>query len=236
MEHIISSTIGTIVAELITIPICTVKTNMIVNNSSESTMGVIKSIYHNRGLYGFYNSCAPAITSQIISTASKYTIYKMVQEKRQTQKDDILNNIPNGICGGIVGSVLSHPFDVMKSIKQNDQSIKQTFNTKIMYRGYSKSLTKTCMLGAILFPSYDFFKKHTNNGFFASVLTCITSSAIIYPIEYTKIRQMVLGEKINFDYNIKKYYTSYTLHIMRIIPHFTISMYIIDKLTPLLKY
>jgi uncharacterized membrane protein YeaQ/YmgE (transglycosylase-associated protein family) len=143
MEHAISSGIGALVAETVTMLLCTIKTNKVLYNSL-SISHIIKNIYNTRGIIGFFGGTLPAIISQVIFTLSKYTIYKYIQKVRDTNKQDIFNNMINGACGGIVGGFMSHPFDVMKVIKQNkrtlipsssfnNQSITNTFSTKIMY-------------------------------------------------------------------------------------------------------
>lgn len=229
MEHIVSSSLGTIVAELATLPICTIKTNKILYPEN-SIPQIIKQIYSRSGLIGFYNSCLPAMSSQVISTTSKYTFYKLIQAKRGTRDDDLANNMLNGACGGIIGSFFSHPFDVMKVLKQNNQSIIKTFNTKIMYRGYSKSIIKSFMLGGLSFPLFDFSKKKVDNIVLATIITTIGSSVIIYPIEFMKVRHMALDEKIKIEVNIRKYYSGFCMHLARCIPHFMILMSVTEKI------
>ncbi len=233
MEHIIGSTIGTIFAELATLPICTIKTNKILHN--EITIPcLIKYIYNQHGIYGFYNSCLPAIGSQIISSTTKYTFYRKIQDIRKTNESDIKNNMINGATSGIIGGFLSHPFDVMKVLKQNNQCITKSINIKNIYRGYSKNFIKSFMLGGLIFPLFDFSKNKFDNYLIASIFSSVGTSTIIYPIEYMKVRHMAIGDKYKFDFNIRKYYNGFLLHNLRCVPHFLIFMYVTEKIKHLM--
>lgn len=240
MEHIISSGIGVVFAELATIPICTIKTNKVLYPEI-SGYNLFKTVLKRDGIIGFYNASIPAVFSQIISTTSKYTFYKLIQQRRHTDDTDIIDNMMNGALGGVAGSLLSHPFDVMRTMKQNNQSIMKEFKLSIAYRGYSKSITKSFMLGGFSFPIFDFCKKKTDNIFIASILTTIGSSFIIYPVEYMKIRHMIIGERMMYESPFqRKYYTGYGMHMLKCIPHFSIMMVTTEKIkqiiTPLDGY
>jgi len=235
MEHIISSGIGVVVAELATIPVCTIKTNKVLYPEI-SGYNIFRTILKRDGFVGFYSASIPAVFSQIISTTSKYTFYKLIQKERKTDDTDIIDNMMNGALGGVGGSLLSHPFDVMRTIKQNNQSIMKEFKSSIAYRGCSKSITKSFMLGAFSFPIFDFCKKKTDNIFIASILTTIGSSFIIYPIEYMKIRHMAIGERMTFESPFqKKYYTGFGMHMLRCVPHFSIMMFTTEKIKQIIS-
>ena len=152
-----------------------------------------------------------------------------MKDYRNNKDNDIFNNMITGASSGVIGGLLSHPFDVMKVFKQNNQSLTKSFNRKIMFRGYSKNLIKSFMLGGLIYPLFDFSKNTFDNVVLASIVTSIGSSVIIYPIEYMKIRHMAIGEKFTFDMNIRKYYNGFCLHNFRCVPHFLIFMYITEK-------
>lgn len=230
MEHIISSGVGVVVAELATIPICTMKTNRVLHPEI-SAYNIFKNILKRDGFFGFYSASMPAVFSQIISTTSKYTFYKLIQKERKTDDANVVDNMLNGALGGVGGSLLSHPFDVMRTIKQNNQSIIKEFKASIAYRGYSKSITKSFVLGGFSFPIFDFYKKKIDNIFIASILTTISSSFFIYPIEYMKIRHMAIGERMKFEFPFqKKYYTGFEMHMLRCVPHFSIMIITTEKI------
>jgi hypothetical protein len=223
--------IGASVAEMITLPICTIKTVYQTNNFN-SILTTYKYIYNTNGINGFYNASIPSITSQIISTSSKYTIYMHVKEKRGTSNNDIINNSINGIIGGLGGSILSHPFDVLKIFKQRNESIVDEYKkigARIMYRGYSQNIAKNVILYSMLYPLYDFYREHELSNITACICTSLTTSVILQPFELFKTRK-IAGKPLFLGYSIRNYYKGYIINICRVIPHFCITMSIVDYL------
>jgi len=90
-----SSCVGTLFAEVITLPICTIKT-VYQNNMTLTIPSTIQSIYKAGGVKGFLSASSPAIITQILSTCSKFTLYEKIKHQRQTTNSDILNNSING--------------------------------------------------------------------------------------------------------------------------------------------
>jgi hypothetical protein len=73
-----------------------------------------------------------------------------------------------------------------------------------------------------------------NNTIIAGTLSSMTTSIVTYPIDYLKIRQMRLGERMNIR-DISKYYSGFTIHIARVIPHFVIMIYITEYVSMRIK-
>ena len=137
-NNIINSMIATTIAELITLPICTIKTNhqnniniskthtdVIIHNCSEVKALIrifqykntsipifytIKNIYNNGGIKAFYKASFPAITSQVFSTSSKYFLYRYLDDINYQYSNKILN----GMISGIIKSFFTHPIDFLK--------------------------------------------------------------------------------------------------------------------------
>jgi hypothetical protein len=84
-NKIISISSATFIAEIITLPICTIKT-IYQNNNHLNTVQTIQKIYSENKLKGFFNASKPAIISQIISTTSKYIFYKKYPKSLTTHK------------------------------------------------------------------------------------------------------------------------------------------------------
>lgn len=237
MFDLLYSSIGTSVAEVLTLPICTIKTNYQTNLNYKSIIDVTKDIYKSKGIYGFYNASLSAITAQVVSTSTKFTTYNYIKKFRNTQKHDIKNNIINGAIGGMVASVFSHPFDVIKIHQQNQVKFLPQLNLHgpmLFYRGYSKTLSKNIMLTAILFPFYDFYYSKTKNLYVASILSTITTTAIVQPIDYLKVRhisnQQLYWNFTDIRQSLRYYYRGFHVNLMRVMPHFLITMYIIEKM------
>lgn len=224
MEHIVSSIIGTICAEILTLPICTVKTIYQTQGSQIFTpRQIIYSLYQSHGIKGFFQASIPAIGSQVISTTSKYYLYHKIKELRNTDPNDLVSNSLNGCLGGLGGSVLSHPFDVWKNYVQRSTSL-PNLSIKTLYSGYSGSIAKNIVLYSLLFPTYDFYKLHLPNQVIASVATTFTCSLVTQPVDYYKTVLMG-GKKFNGWTNP---YKGFGLMVSRSIPHFIISMGVTD--------
>jgi hypothetical protein len=226
-KNIFSSAFGTFIAEIVTIPICTLKT-VYQNNPKFTIINAYKHIYNQNSSYrGFFQASCPAIISQIISTSSKYSAYEYIKRVRgNSEKDDIFNNSINGIIGGFVGSIVTHPFDLWKNFVQRNESylhhlrFTDSFITHGLYQGYSGSLAKNVVLYASLFPLLDFYESKTNHFWLASVATTVSVSLIIQPFDYYKVVKMG-GFKFK---NIQNPMRGFTLLLARSIPHLFITM------------
>ena len=121
INKLFASGFSTFIAEIITLPICTIKT-VYQNNLTFTVKDTINHIYKQNGYKGFIHAFGPSIFSQILSTSSKYTIYEYIKTIRSTEKNDITNNSLNGMISGILGSIITHPIDVWKNYKQRNQN------------------------------------------------------------------------------------------------------------------
>jgi hypothetical protein len=228
--NIINSSIATGIAEIITLPICTVKTNY--QNSMPSNLSILQTIqtmYKNNGLKIFYSASFPAISSQIISTSSKFVIYKYLD----TNNIITHNKWANGFISGILSSLITHPIDVFKihwQMKKNVFCEISKYNLSILYRGYSKSFIKSSISCSIFFPLYDTLQRYIENKILNSVISSTIATVIIHPIDYLKTRH-IAGLSLYNGLNPINYYRGLTLNMFRIVPHFVITMYCIEKLS-----
>jgi hypothetical protein len=228
-KNILSSAFGTLIAEIVTIPICTLKT-VYQNNFQFTIQQTFTHIYNqNKSYRGFFQASGPSIISQIISTSSKYSAYEYIKSVRgNSEKGDIVNNSINGIIGGLMGSIITHPFDLWKNFVQRNESYihhlrfnsiyKDRFITRGLYQGYSGSLAKNIVLYASLFPLLDFYESKTDHFWLASVATTVSVSLIIQPFDYYKVVKMS-GIK-----SIQNPMRGFTLLLSRSIPHLFITM------------
>lgn len=236
MSHIdlIASITGGAVAEIIMLPICTIQTVYQTQKNLGTTErinigNITKSLYKTYGVRAFYNSSASAISCQMISTGSKFTLYKALQKYRGNNTTDIFNNVLNGGLAGVISIAFTQPFDVMKNYHQRQISILPDLkkNPMILYRGTKQSVTKSAMLVASLFSINDLCRSYINNAFFAAMTTSMLISPIIHPIDLLKRRAMA-NEKLWMGWNPKHYYRGMFLNLTRSMPHFAISMMTID--------
>lgn len=226
MEHFISSSIGSACAEILTLPICTIKTIYQTQTVTKLTpRQIITNLYQTKGVKGFFQASTPAIISQVLSTSSKYYLYHAIKDYRQTEDSNIISNSINGGLGGLGGSLLSHPFDVWKNHLQRGQTL-LNYRIKILYSGYSGTIAKNILLYSMLFPVYDFYKLHITNPLIASIFTSITCSLVTQPLDYYKTVLMSGNKFAGWG----SPYKGYSLMISRTIPHFMISMTITDNI------
>ena len=250
LNNIFSSAIGTFVAEIVTLPICTLKT-VYQNNPTFTILDTYKHIYYygqshnkNYSYRGFFQASSPAIISQIVSTSSKYSAYEFIKNIRNTniiedntnivgEKDNkiiLLNNSMNGIVGGLMGSIVTHPFDLWKNFVQRNESYihhleKHNKNIKSLitnglYQGYTGSIAKNIVLYASLFPLLDYYQSLTPHFWLASLGTTLSVSLLIQPFDYYKVVKMANVEgKI-----IKNPFRGFSLLLARSIPHLFITM------------
>lgn len=230
-DNLLPSLIGTFIAEIITLPICTIKTVYQNNPSYKSIRHTIKNIYSKSGLVGFIQASPQAILSQLISTSTKYTFYHKIKEYRKTNSTNILDNSLNGMVGGIIGSLFSHPIDVWKNYSQRNEIFNyKSLDLKIYYQGYSASIYKNCALYAVLFPTYDYYKSKFNSVVISSIFTTLTVSTIIQPFDYYKTVKMA-GNNIKFNIeNLHQFGRGFNLMLFRSVPHFLITMCVIEKM------
>ncbi len=251
--NFLNSAIAVGLAEIITLPICTIKTNLQNNPNHLSINNTIQYIYNSRGIKGFYKASVPAILSQMFSTSSKYGLYQYFNNINGDMWTHL--NIPNlgkminGSVAGIISSIVTHPLDMVKIHKQMNslltvRAMVKMHGANIIYRGYTKTLGKVIVASALYFPLYDFIKSKINNGVLSSIITAIISCTIMQPLDYMKTRQIYglnpYNTSIKFSLksiysNIRYYNRGLSLNLMRIVPHFCITMYIIDFLQNIQK-
>ena len=227
-SYLINSMIGASIAEIITLPLCTIKTNHQVENN-KYLRDTIQKIYKKYKFFGFYQASIPAIVSQVVSTATKFSFYKYLSQIRNTDKSDILQNSINGVVGGLLGSFICHPIDVYKNYKQRGANYFEELKIKkhkILYQGYSQTILKNVVLYSILYPTYDYYYYKTNSSVFSAIGTTITVGIITQPIDYLKTRY-IAGQ---YDFKVKDLYKGFSIMLMRNIPNFLITMGIINYL------
>lgn len=225
-KNLIISALSASVAELITLPICTIKTNY-QNTESKSIKTTVQSMYNQYGVRGFYKASIPSIAGQALSTSSKYTLYRYFE----TQNGWIKNKVFNAVLAGIISSFMTHPLDTIKVHKQMNTPILRSViaNPFILYRGYSKTFSKILVSSSLFMPLYDTLNQY-NNPMLASFGSAVISTTIMHPIDFLKTRH-IYGLPLYVGINPLYYYKGIGLNLARIVPHFTIMMTFISYLT-----
>ena len=221
LKNLFASSSGAMVAEICTLPICTLKTNF--QNSQTphySISQTCRSIYDQHGWRGFFNASRWAVSSQMLSTCSKYVLYESMKNS--------MNPFLAGAVSGALASLASHPFDVFKVHKQM-HSVKQ-IHWDMWYRGYSKTLSKSICGSILFFPLFDTFQNHlpAQNVIFAALASAVCSTVLIHPLDLMKTRQ-IYAQSIRFE-EWRMYFKGLSLNLLRVVPHFVITMAVIEKI------
>ena len=234
--------VGGTMAELATIPICSLKT--IVQTSSLSVRQAILSVgcsdpvdvvkFSARvACRNLWRASVPAVFAQALSISSKLVGYTVFREI-------LPPSVPNAACGaigGILGGFVAYPADVWKNYRQRGVEMHHELirlGPRMLYRGFSKGIVKNAILYAMLFPCYEFYRRKLPDQPAASaVLTTLTITAILQPFDAMKVRQaagmLPIGTRHLSD-AFRVLYKGCTLHLLRSIPHFAISMTITEHL------
>jgi len=230
-QNLIYSLVGTSVAELATLPICSIKTNY-QNIHNKSIVEIAKSMYKSNGIKAFYNSSLPALSSQLLSSSSKYVFYRYLEDKKIPHS----NKFINGCISGIASSIITHPVDFIKINMQMNNNISNLIKengVKVLYRGYSKTFSKAALGNSLYLPIYEYYcdyftkNKISNGKYYSAFLSAFTATLILHPIDYLKTRH-IYGQQLFEGYDIRKYYKGLSINMARILPHFMIMMSIID--------
>lgn len=252
IKYFISSVISSSTAELITYPICTIKTNFQVTES-RSIADTVKNMYANGGFKSFYNGLKTAVFTQMVSTTVKYNVYQNLNINYNKQQRFHIS-VLFGLTGGIVSTFITHPMDFFKITFQMkglaSQEI-QMYGYRVLYRGYSKTLYKAIAGSGFFFPIYDLIKRETKHPLLSAFGSAIISTTLMHPIDYLKTRiiynnanhhqtfinNLIIyikyklfnnqNNSINVNEirnNVKDCYKGLSLNLSRVVPHFVIMM------------
>lgn len=257
MDSLIASAISTTAAEILTLPICTLKTVYINNqniNPNQSLKSVIKDIYNQRGIRAFYAASLPAISNQVISSSTKYFGYRYFGNL--LGNNTYLDKTRNSIFAGVLSSIITHPLDVIRIYIQMNDSLKNQIKQngyKILYRGYDKTFTKVLIGSCTFFPLFDLYRELIPNILFkiyqddkynsetnislllSSLFSGITSTILMHPIDYLKTRN-IYNLPLFAGFNPLLYYRGLSLNLLRIVPHFMIMMTLTEKIRSYISY
>lgn len=238
-RDLLYSAIGSTTAEIITYPLCTLKTlHQNVHTKEKHIMSTFQKMLKERGFRGLWQGAMYGASSCLVGATLKYSLYRdfcryfdeTYEDQSKTTK--VSTRIISGIGSGFISSIISHPFEVIKIHKQENISFRDVFRKyghTMLYSGFSKSTTKIFLGSMVSYPLFDFTNSIISNTFIASIITATLYTCAIHPIDYMKTRQM--SNKVWFHgCNIKPYYRGLILNLMRIVPHFTIFMCVVDCL------
>ena len=220
---ILNSALSTGIAELITLPICTIKTYYQSSRNNISLYDTISEIYNSRGIIGFYKASIPAFSAQVFSSTSKIYLYTYFTNT-ETLKDYYKTS---GILSAILTSIVTHPIDICRITLQNGYTLDKI---PFIYQGWSQSFYKSIIGGATFLPIRSMLKENYKSlkSYEINFLSAIISTIIIHPFDFFKTYIIANGNNVS----LTKLNCFKGLHnnLMRIVPHFTIMMTTYDYL------
>lgn len=131
---------------------------------SRSTLQAIKTIYVEDGLVGYYRGFAGTTLKQAGATSFRMGSYNILKdfESNREIKQSVAVNFANGAVAGLITTLATQPFDV---IKTRSQSAKRTTTVQAFqsvmkdegiigfWKGTIMRLGRTILAGGILFTS-----------------------------------------------------------------------------------
>ena len=116
---------------------------------------------------------------------SYYTNYKLNIIIMTTNYNDFLY----GLCGGFTGTLVSHPFDTIKTRIQSKKApdIKSALMMRNLYAGLAPPLLGIMLEKSIVFGFYNKAKEHGINDFWSGIIGGFMCTLIVTPIDQLKI-------------------------------------------------
>lgn len=220
--------VGFSFAELITNPVNVVR---VVYQTENLTLRQTIENVHVRQAY--FNGFLIALASKVVSNSLKYVLYDRIKDYRGTKKDNLVGNMLNGVIGGVIGTSVTNPLMVWRTRRQRGDAM----NLRYSFDGYKISVIRCIPLYGLLFPCRDWYHNFYTNkfgnfiwvGVLASVTTNITTLLVVHPFDYVRTR-LAARKPMEYTLNPIKYYRGAHIAFARNMPHFVISMLVMDML------
>jgi len=100
-----------------------------------------------------------------------------------------MNEFISGSLGGLVGTIMSHPIDTIKTRIQSGsaKNIFDAIQMKKFYSGIRAPLLGIPLEKSIVFGFYNLGKQNGLNNFWSGIIGGFMSTLIVTPIEYVKV-------------------------------------------------
>lgn len=213
-QHIGLSCVSSGMAEILTLPIDTIKVHIQSNPEQKLT---VRNSWHQitkmQGVRGLGQAWIPSLSRQVSYTGIRLGLYSYIKDQWPHQSM-VQSMVIGGSCG-LIGNFVAMPFDVIKTriqgqssystarkpITQLIRTIHQEHGILGFYRGLSQTAQRSVAISSIQLPLYfslqdKLTKSEKANGLFkdnlwlrtttASVLTTCVVTGTVYPIDLCK--------------------------------------------------
>jgi solute carrier family 25 citrate transporter 1 len=134
-------------------------------------------IYAEHGILGLYHGFVGTTLKQASATAFRMGTYNTLKDFETTRniEQNTLTNFANGSVAGVVTTLCTQPFDVIKTRSQSAKgastaeaikSVLLDYGVKGFWKGTTMRLGRTVFSGGILFTSYETVVKIVNPVYF----------------------------------------------------------------------
>lgn len=127
-----------------------------------------------------------------------------------------------GSFGGLCGTILSHPFDTIKSRLQSNIGFKNAIKMGHFYGGLRAPIIGIPFEKSIVFGFYKYSKDNGINTFYSGVIGGLMSTLIVTPIEYVKINRQLDVDLKDIKFSLRTIYKGFLPTIFRETPGFGI--------------
>ncbi|KAJ1666127.1 hypothetical protein IW140_001846 [Coemansia sp. RSA 1813] len=184
---------------------------------------VVKAIYTEQGVLGFYNGISAAVLRQMTYSMARFATYEAMKKKLELQDGSLpfYRMAFSGVVAGAVGGICGTPADIVLVRLQNDGSLpvekrrnyKNAFDGLIriareeggggLFKGAIPNVSRAMLMTGAQLCSYDAFKQlllstpYFSDGlplhFSASFLAGFVATTITSPFDVVKTRIMNAG-------------------------------------------
>ena len=131
-----------------------------------------------------------------------------------------MDEFVKGSFGGLCGTILSHPFDTIKSRMQSGIAFKDAIKMRHFYYGLRAPIIGIPFEKSIVFGFYKYSKDNGINTFCSGIIGGFMSTLIVTPIEYFKINKQI--NSTNTTNTLRTIYKGFIPTIFRETPGFGI--------------
>ena len=163
------------------------------------------------------------IINSINNKHSPDIIIQNTNNNTNTNNVKYINNYINGCISGIVGVILSHPIDTIKTHIQTGNTL-NTFKPSLQnfYKGITSPLIGVGFEKALVFGTYNYMLTKTESIPLSGAIAGLTASLIVTPYERLKILKQNDSKLTIKDINIKFLYRGLSATFTREVPGFAI--------------
>jgi len=176
-------------------PFDTIKTNVQIEQN-KSSIFIIKKIFNQRGVRGFYKGWQYPFYSSIFLNSIFFGGYDYLKETHK------MNSFVNGALMGLVGGFIIQPFEVFKCQLQTNKKVE----IRKMFYGLPWTCARETVASSMYFGIYETLKSSEVDHDHSSILSFlkggiagISSHLISYPLDtYKTIKNLGIQDKPKF--------------------------------------